>query len=51
MAAQGQTVGAVNKIKCVVVGDGGIGRKSLLVTYTTNEFPAEYVPTVFILSV
>lgn len=37
----------LNNIKCVAVGDGAVGKTSLLLTYSTNQFPQEYVPTVF----
>ena len=34
-------------IKLVVVGDGAVGKTSLIMTYITGKYPLDYRPTVF----
>lgn len=34
-------------LKCVLLGDGAVGKTSLVVSYTTNGYPTKYVPTAF----
>jgi small GTP-binding protein len=34
-------------IRCVAVGDEGVGKTSLLIAYSTGHFPSEYLPKRF----
>ena len=44
---QASTTDLMPTVKCVLVGDGAVGKTSLLVSYAASECPSDYVPTAF----
>uniref|UniRef100_A0A8D0HGB9 Uncharacterized protein n=1 Tax=Sphenodon punctatus TaxID=8508 RepID=A0A8D0HGB9_SPHPU len=40
-----QRSGPERRLQCVLLGDGAVGKTSLVVSYSANGFPARYLPT------
>ena len=38
---------AIKDVKCVIVGDGAVGKTFFLTTVLTDKYPVDYVPRVF----
>jgi len=42
-----EDLSSATRIKLVVVGDGAVGKTCLLISFASDRFPVDYVPTVF----
>ena len=38
---------SLQNVKCFLVGEHGVGKTTLLITFTEDRFPCENVPTIF----
>jgi len=34
-------------LKCAIVGDSGVGKTSMLMSYTVDKFPEKHAPTIY----
>lgn len=38
---------APQAVKCAIVGDSGVGKTSMLMSYTVDKFPETHLPTIY----